>query len=136
VLYEEKIQNVMTKYLLVGIGGFAGSIMRFWLGGMINGRMASRFPYGTFVINVTGSFLVGMFITLIAEKTNWNPNLRYLIPIGFIGGYTTFSAFAFETFQSVQAGEFLIAALNVGLSIALGFIGVWTGVLVAKNVIA
>ncbi len=86
------------------------------------------------MINVTGSFLVGLFITLIAEKANWNPNLRYLIPIGFIGGYTTFSAFAYETFQSVQAGRFLIAALNVSLSIMLGFLGVWTGILAGRSI--
>jgi CrcB protein len=123
----------MTKYLMVGIGGFFGSIIRFWLGGVVGNRLGTRFPYGTFVINITGSFLVGLMITLLAERAHWNPNLRYLIPIGFIGGYTTFSAFAYETFQSAQSGQFFIAALNVSLSIVLGFLGVWSGVIVART---
>src|SRR6202162_3779776 len=89
----------MTKYWVVGLVWFIGSIARFWLGGYISNRMGARFPYGTFVINVTGSFLIGLVVTLLAERTHWNPNLRYLIPIGFIGGYTTFSTFEFETFQ-------------------------------------
>lgn len=86
------------KYLMVGFGGGLGSILRFWVGSYIGGKMGTRFPYGTFLINCTASFLIGLIITLLAEKAHWNPNLRYLIPIGFIGGYSTFSTFEYETF--------------------------------------
>lgn len=123
----------MTKYLMVGIGGFLGSVIRFWVGGFIGNRWGSRFPYGTFVVNVTGSFLIGLTVTFLAERAHWNPNLRYLIPIGFIGGYTTFSTFAYETFQNVQDGQILVAALNVSLSVVLGFVGVWSGVIAARS---
>jgi fluoride exporter len=123
----------MMKYLIVGIGGFLGSVLRFWLGGYIGNRLGTRFPYGTFVINVVGSFLIGLTVTLLTERTHWNPNLRYLIPIGFIGGFTTFSTFEYETFRSVQDGQFLIAALNVGLSVVLGFLGVWSGVIAGRT---
>jgi CrcB protein len=123
----------MTKYWVVGLGGFIGSIARFWLGGYISNRMGTRFPYGTFVINITGSFLIGLIVTLLAERAHWSANWRYLIPIGFIGAYTTFSTFELETFQSVRSGELLIALLNVALSVIIGFIAVWLGVVTGRT---
>jgi CrcB protein len=122
----------MTKYFVVGLGGFLGAIARFWLGGYISNRLGTRFPYGTFVINITGSFLIGLIITLLAENTHWNPNWRYLIPIGFIGAYTTFSTFEYETLRSVQDGEYLVAFLNVSLSVVVGFASVWGGVIAGR----
>ena len=118
---------------MVGIGGFLGSVLRFWLGSFIGGRLGARFPYGTFVINVTGSFLIGMVLTVLATKAHWSSNWRYLIPIGFIGGYTTFSTFEYETFRSFQDGEVLLAGLNVGLSVVLGFLSVWLGVITGRT---
>ncbi|HTS09613.1 MAG TPA: fluoride efflux transporter CrcB [Candidatus Eisenbacteria bacterium] len=122
----------MVKYLVVGLGGFLGAIARFWLGGYVSSKMGSRFPYGTFLINCSGSFLIGFILTLLAERTHWSPNWRYLIPIGFIGAYTTFSTFEYETFRVIQDGEFLIAFLNVVLSLFVGFVSVWLGVIVGR----
>jgi fluoride exporter len=119
---------------MVGLGGCLGSILRFWLGSCIGGRLGSRFPYGTFVINITGSFLVGMMLTALAEKTQWSPNWRYLIPIGFIGGYTTFSTFEYETFRLVQDGQMVAAMLNVAGSVVVGFVGVWAGVVAGRSI--
>jgi fluoride exporter len=122
----------LIKYLMVGIGGFLGSALRFWLGSYVGDRLGGRFPYGTFVVNISGSFLIGMVVTILAEKTQWSPNWRYLIPIGFIGGYTTFSTFEYETFRLFQDGQMLAAALNVTLSVIVGFAGVWLGIVAGR----
>jgi fluoride exporter len=124
----------MTKYLMVGVGGALGSILRFWVGGYVSNRLGVRFPYGTFLINCTGSFLIGFVVTLLAERSHWSPNWRYLIPIGFIGGYTTFSTFELETFRNFQDGEILIAGLNVALSVVVGFASVWLGVIAGRTI--
>ena len=124
----------MTKYMMVGIGGFAGAIARFWLGGYIGDRWGTRFPYGTFVINCTGSFLIGFIMTLLAERTHWSANWRYLVPIGFIGAYTTFSTFEYEIFRSLQDSEWLMAGLNIVLSVIVGFVSVWLGVIAGRSV--
>jgi CrcB protein len=128
------MRKYMTKYLMVGLGGALGSMLRYWVGGVMSNRLGIRFPYGTFVVNITGSFLIGFIVTLLAERTHWNPNWRYLIPIGFIGGYTTFSTFELETFRSFQDGELLIASLNVLLSVVVGFFSVWLGVITGKTI--
>jgi CrcB protein len=124
----------MTKYLMVAIGGALGSVLRFWVGGYISNRAGTRFPYGTFVINITASFLIGFILTLLSERTHWSANWRYLIPVGFIGGYSTFSTFEYESFRVFQDGELLIAGLNITLSVVLGFIFVWLGVITGRAV--
>lgn len=117
---------------MVGIGGCLGAIARFWLGGIIYQKMGTRFPYGTFIINISGCFLVGLMVTVLTERTHLNANWRYLIPVGFIGAYTTFSTFEFETLAAFRDGQLLVAALNVALSVVLGFIAVWLGVIAGR----
>src|SRR5215469_8510294 len=119
---------------MVGIGGLMGSIARFWVGSYIGAKMGSRFPYGTFVINISGSFLVGFMVTVLSTKAHLSPNWRYLVPIGFIGAYTTFSTFELETLRSVQDGQLMIASLNVFLSVLIGFVAVLVGVIAGKTV--
>jgi fluoride exporter len=124
----------MNKYWMVGLGGFLGSIARFWVGSYIGNRMGMRFPYGTVIINISGSFVIGLIVTLLAQREHWSPNLSYLIPIGFIGAYTTFSTFELETLRSIQEGEVLLAFLNVILSVVLGFVAVWLGVITGRTI--
>jgi CrcB protein len=124
----------MTKYFMVAMGGALGSVLRFWVGGYISNRFPTRFPSGTFIINCTASFLIGFVITVLSEKADWNPNWRYLIPIGFIGGYSTFSTFEYETFRVFQEGELLISGLNVVLSVVVGFVSVWLGVITGRTI--
>ena len=124
----------MLKYLFVGIGGCLGSILRFWLGTYIGSKMGTRFPYGTFVINITGSFLIGLVFAFLTVKTQWSPNWRYLIPIGFIGGYTTFSSFEYETLRSIQDGQIGLGLLYVATSVVIGFVAVWGGMIAGRAI--
>jgi len=124
----------LLKYFMVGVGGCLGSILRFWLGSYIGNKMGSRFPYGTFVINITGSFLVGLVFALLTVKTQWSPNWRYLIPIGFIGGYTTFSSFEYETLRTMQGGQIGLGLLYVAASVVVGFVAVWGGMIAGRAI--
>ena len=124
----------MLKYLLVGIGGCLGSILRFWLGSYIGSKMGTRFPYGTFVVNITGSFLIGLVLALLTARTQWSANWRYLIPIGFIGGYTTFSSFEFETLRTMQDGRIGLGLLYVATSVIAGLVAVWGGMIAGRAI--
>jgi fluoride exporter len=124
----------LLKYLMVGVGGCLGSILRFWLGSYIGNKMGTRFPYGTFVINITGSFLVGLVFALLTVKTQWSPNWRYLIPIGFIGGYTTFSSFEYEALRTMQDGQIGLGLLYVTASVVVGFVAVWGGMIAGRAI--
>lgn len=121
----------MLKYTAIGLGGFLGAIARYVLGSYIGNRYGVRFPLGTFIINVSGSFLVGFILTLLA-RTTASAYWLYLIVIGFIGAYTTFSTFEYETFRAIQDGQVMTGLLNVGLSLVLGLIAVWAGAAIGR----
>jgi CrcB protein len=124
----------LQKYFWIAIGGALGSLTRYWVGVAVADRLGSRFPYGTFLINITACFIIGFSLTFLGRRADLNPAWRFLVPIGFVGAYSTFSTFEWETFINLQAGAFFIAALYVGLSCLVGLAGVWCGVLVAKAV--
>jgi CrcB protein len=96
-------------------------------------RFGSRFPLGTLFVNVTGSFVIGFLMTLLTERlpaaTYWRP----LLVIGFLGGYTTFSSFEWETYSAIRAGGFWIGLANVVASVTLGYAAVWLGALIARR---
>jgi fluoride exporter len=125
-------RSTLLKYVMVGIGGCLGSILRFWLGNYVGSKMGTRFPYGTFVINISGSFLIGLVFAFLTERSQWSPYWRYLIPIGFIGGYTTFSSFEFETLRTIQEGQFGIGLLYMTSSVVLGLAAAWGGLIAGR----
>jgi CrcB protein len=121
----------LQKYLMIAAGGALGSIARYWVGTAVAERTGPRFFYGTFVVNMTACLIIGFSLTWLGEHTGLNPAWRFLIPIGFVGAYSTFSTFEFEMFTALQGGAFVMAALYVSLSVLLGLLAVWLGVWLA-----
>jgi len=122
----------MLEYLWVGIGGAVGSMLRYWLGGLVgHTRLGEIFPLGTMVINVTGSFVIGILGAITQPEARFNPHWRalatQLLIVGLCGGYTTFSSFSLQTLNLVRDGEWLYAGLNVILSVVLCLVAVWIG---------
>jgi CrcB protein len=91
------METTLTRYLAVALGGALGAMLRFYLGGSVLARTAAPFPTATFVINITGSFIIGFFLTLVTERIPLSPHLRLAVAVGFVGAYTTFSTFEYET---------------------------------------
>jgi CrcB protein len=126
--------ETLTKYLAVGAGGALGAMLRYYLGGTLLARAGAPFPTATFVINITGSFIVGFFLTLATERLHISPHWRLAVAVGFVGAYTTFSTFEYETARLVEDGDFMRALLNVVLSVVLGFAAVWAGIIAARKI--
>jgi len=123
----------MSQYLLVALGAAAGGLARYIIGTAIMQRFGGRFPLGTLVINVTGCFLIGVLMTLITERGTLSSKWQPLLVVGVLGGYTTFSAFGWETYRSVREGSMLMGLAYVLLSVGLGYIAVWFGALLARR---
>jgi fluoride exporter len=121
-----------VTYLIIGIGGFLGANARFLLGGWIAQRYGTSFPYGTMVINVSGSFVIGFFLVLISERFIVHPNWRLFFAIGFLGAFTTFSTYSFESFALIQQRSFLLALANLLGSVMLGQVAVVAGMTLAR----
>ncbi len=124
----------MINYIVVFLGGGIGSVFRFVLATWIGQRWGRSFPLGTFVVNVSGSFLIGLLMTLMAERFLENPELRLLLVVGGLGGYTTFSTFQYETGRLAADGEMVYAALNIVLSVLVGFTALKFGEVIAKSI--
>jgi len=121
------------KYLLILAGGGAGSLLRYLAGSAIMSRLGGRFPVGTLAINVTGSFAIGLLMTLFTERFQPHTNLRLLLVVGFLGGYTTFSSFEWETYAAIRQGGFWMGLSNIVGSVAMGYAAVWLGALLARR---
>lgn len=126
--------DTLIKYLVVAAGSALGGCLRYYLGGSVLARTAAPFPTATFVINVTGSFVIGFFLTLAAERINISPHLRLAVAVGFVGAYTTFSTFEYETARLIEEGQLSMALLNVLLSVVVGFVAVFGGIFTARMI--
>jgi fluoride exporter len=123
----------MQKYFLIAAGGALGSIARYWVGSAVSGRMGMRFPYGTLLVNLTACILIGFSLTYLGKRADLSPAWRYLIPIGFIGTYSTFSTYEWETLSSMRSGAFFLATLYALGSVVLGLVAVWCGSRLAEG---
>jgi CrcB protein len=126
----------MLSYFWVAIGGALGTTARYWLSGVVARSVGETFPWGTLVINVTGSFIIGFFGALTGPdgRVFVGSTARQFVMVGMCGGYTTFSSFSLQTLNLMNDGEWLQAGANIGLSVLLCMIAVWAGVVLAGSI--
>lgn len=122
--------NGLVQTLLVGLGGFAGANLRHWLGVWLQARHGA-FPWGTLIVNATGSFALGIVLA-VALRDDWAPGWRLFLGVGLLGGYTTFSTFSQETVTLITEGSLRLAATSVIGNLVLGIGGAWLGILAVK----
>ncbi|MHB8523104.1 MAG: fluoride efflux transporter CrcB [Limisphaerales bacterium] len=126
----------MLNYFWIGLGGALGTVCRFWLSGLVAQRVGETFPWGTLVINVSGSFIIGLFAALTEPEGRLlvGSNLRQFFVVGVCGGYTTFSSFSLQTLNLARDGDWLKAGGNIVLSVVLCLAAVWLGYVLALSV--
>jgi CrcB protein len=131
---EGALMAALMPYILVGLGGFIGANARFVVARLVGALFETRFPLGTFVINVSGSFLLGVLGTIVAQKVMPSSEaMRLALGVGFLGAYTTFSTFEFETHALFDDGSWLTATTNMFASLFVGLLAVRAGIVVAKT---
>jgi fluoride exporter len=129
-----RVMSSLMPYVLVGGGGFIGAIARFLVARWVGVLVETRFPLGTFAINISGSFLLGVIGTIAAEKVVANSDaIRLALGVGFLGAYTTFSTFEFETHALFEDGSWLTATTNMFASLFIGLVAVRVGIVLAKT---
>ncbi len=126
----------MVQYIWVAVGGALGTTGRYFISGVAARLIGETFPWGTLIVNVTGSFIIGFFAALTGPdgRVYVGSTARQFVMTGICGGYTTFSSFSLQTLNLVNDGEWVRAGANVGLSVALCLIAVWAGFLFASMI--
>jgi CrcB protein len=131
---EGALMTMLMPYLLVGVGGFVGANARFVIARLVGAVFETRFPLGTFVINISGSFLLGVLGTIIALKVMPNSEaMRLALGVGFLGAFTTFSTFEFDTHALFEDGSWLLATTNMFASLFVGLIALRAGIVLART---
>ena len=128
------MQDGDVQYVAIAVGAMLGANLRFVVGNWAADRWGADFPYGTFLINVSGAFAIGLLLSFIGERVGVSPLWRLFFATGFLGGYTTFSSYTWEALSLAQDGEWLGAAAYILGSNVLGFVGVWLGATLARLV--
>ena len=124
----------MKQVLAIAAGGALGSVLRFWMSGWVSGMLGRGFPYGTLVVNASGSLLMGFLYVLLIDRFNMSVEWRAALLIGLLGGFTTFSSFSIETLNLFEMGESLKALLNILLSVGVCITATWLGVIIGRQV--
>jgi len=122
----------MQRTILIGLAGLVGTLLRFWLSGLVARQYGETFPWGTAAVNLLGCFLAGVLFYVTEERFLLSPVLRTTLLIGFLGGFTTFSSYGLQTFALLRDGEFALAGLNIAVSNVLGLLMVWFGYVLGK----
>ncbi len=133
--HDRMSYGIVTKYLLVSIGGALGTAARYWVSGVVANHFGETFPWGTLIINVSGSLVIGFFATLTGPdgRVFVSTETRQFVMLGICGGFTTFSSFSLQTLNLARDGEFGWALANIGFSVALCLAAVWIGHIAATQ---
>ncbi len=123
----------MQKILLISLGAIVGANLRYFVAQYVSRIVPSNFPYGTLVINISASFVLGLFLIWTSERVLADPRWRLLVAVGFCGGYSTYSSYAFETFALFEAGQWVSSAMNILATNVLCFIAVVLGAVAART---
>ena len=129
---ETLVNTTMQKTIFIGLAGLVGTLLRYWLSGVVARQYGETFPLGTIVVNLVGCFLAGLVFYMTEERLLVNPVLRTAILIGLLGGFTTFSSYGLQTFTLLRDGELGLATLNLAVSNFVGLLMVWAGYVTAK----
>ncbi len=125
--------NYLSNYIWIALGAVVGASARYFLSTLISRDFVSAFPYGTLLINLTGSLVLGFFLIFSTERALLDPRWRLLIAVGFCGSYTTFSSYAFESFALVEQGQWLLSGINIVANNALCLAAVLAGAALARG---
>lgn len=123
----------MNQILFIAGGGALGAVMRFWVSTATYNWLGKAFPYGTLMVNVVGSLLMGFLFVWITERNSWPDEMRSLLMVGFLGAFTTFSTFSMDTLSLIQGGELARAGLNILISVVLCIGAAWLGLSLARQ---
>jgi fluoride exporter len=124
----------MREFLVIAVGAALGANARYWLTNLFAGRFGAAFPWGTLFINVSGGLVIGLVLTLLSGRLVADPTYRLLLATGFLGAYTTFSTFTYETLGLAQQGDYLGAFYNVAGSVTLGLLATFGGILLGRAI--
>lgn len=128
------VSKDMETFLLISVGAIIGANLRYWIGGWAAGKFGSSFPYGNLIINLTGSFILGFFMTLAVDRLLLDPRWRIIFAVGFLGSYTTFSSYTFESMSLILDSQWVPGLLNLFGSAFLGGVAVFLGILLARAI--
>jgi fluoride exporter len=125
----------MALYFWIAVGSAIGGVTRYWLANAISNWFGETFPWGTIIVNITGSFVIGFFATLTGPdgRVFVGTTTRLFVMVGFCGGYTTFSSFSLQTLNLMNEGEWLQAGANIGVSVVCCILAVWAGHILASS---
>lgn len=123
---------MLLNILLIALGGAAGALSRYFLQGWVNDRTLSAFPYGTFVVNILGSFILGFLAVVGLDRFAFHPAWRTALTVGFVGAFTTFATLTYETLHLMENGSLVLAGANALGSLAAGLVAVWLGVVTGR----
>ncbi|HVZ79183.1 MAG TPA: CrcB family protein [bacterium] len=122
----------MEKYLYIGLGAVLGAYCRFWAGAWATERWGTDFVYGTLMINVVGSFVLALFLTLNLDRQFFSTNIRFLVAVGWCASFTTYSTFSWDSFRYIQQGNMTLAFVNMGATLVGCLVATWAGVVVGR----